>query len=128
MQKVVMGLGGSLLLLCSLTFAHGQKATERFIPIGRSPGLSHKVTHMGKITGVNSRVRSITVAGSMGVHTVKVTERTQIWLDYTKRKMTNQTGNFADLQQGRIVEVKYIDPQRKALADWVKVEMAAPNN
>lgn len=128
MQKAVMGVGGSLLLLCSLTFAHGQKATEQFIPIGQSPGLSYKVTHMGKITNVNARLRSITVAGEMGTHTVKITERTQIWLDYTKRKMTNRTGNFADLQQGRTVEVKYIDPQRKVSADWVKVEMAEPTN
>ena len=111
-----------------VAFAHGQKATEQFIPIGQSPGLSYKVTHLGKITNVNARVRSITVAGSAGTSTVKITERTQIWLDYTKRKMTNQTGNFADLRRGRTVEVKYIDPQRKAVADWIKVEMARPNN
>ena len=128
MQKVVMGLSASFLLLCSLTFAHGQKATERFIPIGQSPGLSHKVTYMGRIAGVNPGARSITIAGSKGTYTVQITERTQIWLDYTKYKKTNQTGGFADLQLGRTVEVKYKDLQLKALADWIKVEMAESNN
>jgi hypothetical protein len=35
-------------------------------------------------------------------------------------------GRFEDLQRGRRVEVKYLDPDSRLLADWVKVEMTQP--
>jgi hypothetical protein len=57
---------------------------------------------------------------------VKITEKTRIWLDRTKLKQANLSGSFTDLQKGRRVEVKYDDPVRRQVADWVKVEIAKP--
>lgn len=115
---------GSLVigLLCSISFAHGQKATEIFIPLGQSPGLSNKYTYIGKIDGVNKQQRTVKAGG----RTIKITGGTKIWLDRTKLRLTNQVGRFADLQKGQKVEIKYDDPNRKQAAEWVKVEITQP--
>jgi hypothetical protein len=47
-------------------------------------------------------------------------------LDRSKLKQPNETGAFADLRQGRTVEIKYKDPARKHAAEWVKVEITTP--
>jgi hypothetical protein len=57
---------------------------------------------------------------------VGITDQTRIWLDRTKLKQPNLTGSFTDLRKGRRVEVKYQDPERREVADWVKVEVARP--
>jgi len=106
--------------------AHGQKATERYIPLGQSPGVSHKLTSIGQIVDVDTPARTVTIVEPAGRRTVSINDTTRIWLDRTKLKETNVTGNFADLQKGRRVEVKYADPQRRQIADWVKVEITRP--
>lgn len=120
----VIGLG--IALLCASSHAHGQKATEQYIPIGQSPGVSQKLTYIGPIQNVDPRGRTITVVEPSGPRTVKITERTRIWLDRTKLKSTNLKGSFEDLRKGRRVEVRYADPAQRRIADWVKVEIGAP--
>jgi hypothetical protein len=104
---------------------YGQKATEIFIPVGKSPGLSGKYTSIGKITAIDTLNRTITVADSSESYNVKITERTQIWLDKSKLKLTNQKGAFADLRKELLVEVKYEENQRqdKSSAEWIKVQI-----
>ena len=120
------GLFYAIVLLCAVSHAHGQRATEQYIPIGQSPGLSQKYTSVGEITEVNQRDRTITVADPAGSRTVKISEKTRIWLDRTKLKQPNVTGRFPDLKKARRVEVKYEDPERRQIADWVKVEITQP--
>jgi hypothetical protein len=106
--------------------AYAQKATEIFIPVGKSPGLSGKHTSIGKITAIDTLNRTITVADSARSHDVKITERTKIWLDRSKLKLTNQKGAFTDLRKGLLVEVKYEVNQLKdkSPAEWIKVQIA----
>ena len=112
-------------LLWGLSPVYGQKAAEIFIPVGQSPGLSGKHTSIGKITAIDAREQTIAVADSAGSYTVKITERTQIWLDKSKLKLTNQKGAFADFRKDLLVEVKYEDNQRrdKVPAEWIKVQI-----
>jgi hypothetical protein len=126
MRALLSGIGVAVALLGAISHAHGQKETERFIPIGQSPGVSQKQTSIGEIAEVDAARRTVTVAEQAGRRTVKITEKTRIWLDRTKLKQANLTGSFADLQKGRRVEVKYEDPERRQVADWVKVEIAQP--
>ena len=126
MRALVNGIGLAIALLGSLSYAHGQKETEQYIPIGQSPGLSQKHTSIGEIAEVDPQAKTVTIADPAGRRTVKVTEKTRIWLDRTKLKLSNLTGSFADLQKGRRVEVKYDDPQRREVAEWVKVEVRQP--
>jgi len=123
-MRTLLSVTGILVaLLCAISHAHGQKATEQFIPIGQSPGVSLKVTSIGEIADVNAAARTVTIADPAGRRTVRVTDQTRIWLDRTRIKQSNLSGSFADLRTGRRVEVKYADPARREVAEWVKVEV-----
>jgi len=126
MRSLVNGIGLAIALLGGISYAHGQRETEQYIPIGQSPGLSQKSTSIGEIAEVDPQAKTVTIADPAGRRTVKVTEKTRIWLDRTKLKQTNLTGSFADLKTGRRVEVKYDDPKRREVAEWVKVEVLQP--
>jgi hypothetical protein len=125
MLKRLKGIVVAITLLCGLSLAYGQKAAEIFIPIGQSPGISGKHTSIGKVTAIDTRNQTITVAdSSVGIYTVKVTKRTQIWLDKSKLKLTNEKGAFTDFRKDLLVEVKYENNQRKdkGSAEWIKVQ------
>lgn len=131
MLRFVIGATGIVLLLGGGTpYAHGQKATEMFIPLGQSPGLSGKVTVIGTIDAVNTRDQTITIAGPSGPWGAQITDHTKIWLDRSKLRLPTQYGTFADLRKGRMVEVKYEENKNKGKgkgpAEWVKVELTEP--
>ena len=106
--------------------AYPQKATEQFIPLGQSPGVSGKLTWIGEIVGTDVAQRTLTIGEAQGAHTAKITEKTRIFLDRSKLKQSNVTGTFADLQKGRRAEVKYEGQAPTPSADWVKVEISQP--
>jgi hypothetical protein len=126
MRAFLSGIGVAVALLGVISHAHGQKETERFIPIGQSPGVSQKHTSIGEIAEVDQQKQMVTIVEPAGRRTVKITEKTRIWLDRTKLKQTNLVGSFAELQKGRRIEMKYADPESRQIADWVKVEIAQP--
>jgi len=113
---VVLSLGWAL-------DASGQQATEMFIPIGQSPGLSKEGSVIGALESVDPEKRSVTVASLSGAQTVGITDRTMIWLDLSQQKQPNRTGAISDLQQGRKVEVKVRKGEPKAVAEWIKVQV-----
>ena len=122
-------LSRTLVLIAALVGippAHGQEATERYIPIGQSPGVSGKLTSIGEIADVDPRERTVTIVEPAGRRTVRITDKTRIWIDRSKLKLTSVTGSFGDLQKGRRVEAKYEDPADRQVADWVKVEAKQP--
>jgi hypothetical protein len=128
MLKRVMGVVaiGALLLGGTLT-AYGQKATEMFIPIGQSPGVSNKTSIVGSIETIDARAQTIVVAGSSGSWSATITDRTKIWLDKSKLRLSNQKGTFTDLRKGLLVEVKYEETGvSRGPADWVKVQITEP--
>jgi hypothetical protein len=126
MRTFLSGIGVAVALLGVISHAHGQKETERFIPIGQSPGVSQKHTSIGEIAEVDQQKQMVTIVEPAGRRTVKITEKTRIWLDRTKLKQANLVGSFTDLQKGRRIEMKYADPEHRQIADWVKVEIAQP--
>ena len=99
--------------------AGAQQATERFIPIGKSPGLSGTGTTIGEIRTVEPGRQRVTVAGEGGSVTVTVTDATRIWVDRSPSGRANLAGSFADLVQGRMAEVRPA-PEGSG-ADWIKV-------
>lgn len=110
-----------LLLLGNISLAYAQKATEIFIPIGKSPGLSSKYTYMGKIESVNQQERTIMTDG----HNIVIGRDTHIWLDRTALQASNVAGSFADLQSGRQIEIKFANADKQA-AEWIKVKVTQP--
>ncbi len=120
-----LGLAIAVVTLGGAFGAHGQEATEIFIPIGQSPGVSGKVSMIGTLESVDRGRRTVTVSSPSGARTVAFTERTPIWLDRSLQKQPNRSGAIADLQQGRKVEIKLRKGEPKPVAEWIKVEVAA---
>lgn len=119
MNRLRLGMGSIVVLWAILGVAHGHPATELYIPLGQSPGISNKVTHIGAIDAVDAAGRTITV----GSRTVTISEETKIYLDRSALKQKNVTGTFADLRTGRTVEIRYRDAAKKHVARWVKVQV-----
>jgi len=119
------------LLLAALLAGAGtpslaQKATEIYIPLGQSPGLSGKHTLMGPIESIDVSDRSMNVAGPGGTPVkVRPGPQAQVWLDYSRLKQSNRKGSYTDYRKGLMVEVKFHDNDRQAgVVEWVKVQMA----
>ena len=109
--------------LAGVSEAFGQEATEMYIPIGQSPGVSSKSTLLGTIESVDPGKRMLTVSGPAGTRKFQIAERTLIWIDRSAQKQRNQTGTLADLQRGRKVEIKPGEGAGQAVAKWIKVQL-----
>lgn len=114
------------LLLGAISLAQAQKATERFIPLGQSPGASGKTTIIGTVGAVDVAGRSLSVQSATGSQRVGVTDTTRIWLDHGAAGQPTRVGTLADLRGGRRVEVKFSDANTRTTAEWIKVDAAAP--
>ena len=129
-MRRLQAIGCFCVLCCVLwvavaTPAQGQQATERFVPIGQSPGQSGKTTSIGTVQSVDMQARSVTVAAAEGrVISLTWTDRTRIWLDRSRQQMGAIKGMASDIQIGRRVEVQ---PDRKdaAQVEWIKVDTGA---
>ena len=114
------GLAAVLLALSCPPGAFGQKATEQFIPIGQSPGLSEQYTYRGSLEAVDAASRTVTVEG----RSVQVTDATRIWLDRSASRQSNLAAGFDALQPGREVEIHYVDIEQRERAAWIKIAPA----
>ena len=123
MLKSLMTIGVLVTLFVGLPDAQAQKASEIYIPIGQSPGLSGQYTEVGKIDAANAQDQTITMTNSSGSYTVEITESTNIWLDRSKLQLTNQKGAFANLQTGQTIEVKHKDNDPGGPVEWIKVQV-----
>ena len=128
-KRVMTVVAIGVLLSVGTPSAHGQKATEMFIPVGQSPGLSNKISIIGTIETINALAQTVVVAGPSGSWSATVTDRTKIWLDKSKLRLPNQKGTFTDLRKGRLAEVKYetAEGKGKGPADWIKVQITEPD-
>ena len=113
-----------ILMLPFFSIVYGQKSTEQYIPMGKSPGVNRKYSMMGEIERYDAASKSLTVISPSGKTTIKLTDQTRIYLDRSKLRQRNTRGNFSDLKKGRYIEVKYKDPQNKTSCDWIKIEMS----
>ncbi|MEQ1806339.1 MAG: hypothetical protein ABL900_13270 [Burkholderiaceae bacterium] len=102
-----------------------QKATEMFIPVGQSVGLSGKHTLLAAVQSVDEAQRSVTLVKDGTSHTVKLGAKTPVWLDRSKMQKSNAVGALGDVKPGMTVEVKFQKNNRAAGdAEWVKLQMA----
>ena len=104
--------------------APAQKATEQFIPVGESPGLSDGDTLLGRVESADAAQGALTVATPDGLREVGVTDETRIWLDRTNLGQPNVPGTLSDCAPHLTVEVR-LEPGSET-AEWVKVRMAPP--
>lgn len=119
-------LAAGLMLCLAAPQAQAQKAAERFIPLGQSPGLSGQVTLLGVIRDADPVSGQITLELEEGeVRAITVTRSTRVWVDRSLLRQSNLPGGFADLTPGLWLEAmpEANDPRQ---AEWVKVELSEP--
>ena len=109
------------ILIIGAFSAQAEKATELYIPIGQSPGLSGEYTVMGKIDQVDPKNQTIKMSGPSGSYSVKLTQHTFIYLDRSKAGLPNTYGTLTDCRAGDTVEVKFEDNSRSKPIEWIKV-------
>jgi len=100
-----------ILIAPSISFAHPQ--TERYIPIGQSPG--QQVSFIGEISATSED--DITVSGKR----IAVPEGTPIWIDGSRHGHKSRVGDRSDCTLGRFVEIHFHTVEGKRVANWVKV-------
>lgn len=122
--KVSGALFAIILVGCAMvgmSSVYGQQTTERYIPIGQSPGISGKYSYIGEIVSVDAAAHTIVVSSDRGRKTIIVTPETKIWLDRSTLKQTNTIGSYDDCEAGRRVEVMHIRDD-DGVAAWIKIE------
>jgi hypothetical protein len=119
MQPIKQVMAILVLVASSIPLALGQLASEIYIPIGKSPGLSHIHTIIGIISAIDPYYRTVVTDNQ----TILIKDSTRIWLDRTKRAESNSIGSFTDLLPGRTIEVLLLASDDAMIADWVKVEI-----
>ena len=123
MLRLIITLLASALILGNTT-ANAHKATERYIPIGYSYDKSQHDTYIGIITSYDTSKMIITVSGREGEKNVQLYSDTKIWLDRSKAKKPTLDGRDSDLMKDLRVEVKFLDPEKKQKAEWIKIEIS----
>jgi len=123
MSKRLTVISLIIVLLATITYVYAEKATELYIPIGQSPGLSGKYLATGRIEQVNSRNQTITMLDASRTYTIKVTERTMYFLDRSKMQQSNLYGTWADCKKGMLVEVRFENDERGQPAEWIKLQI-----
>ena len=101
--------------------SHAHPATEQYIPIGKSPGVSGKYTMMGVVQSVDRASNTVTVSGSKGAKSYRVDEKTRIYVDRNRWKLTNLKGSYRDCEAGVTVEIMYRHGD-DSVAEWIKIE------
>ena len=116
----------ALIVLCALlgglftTAGNANRMTEVYIPIGQSPGVSGVLTTIGEITSRSGN--QLEVRSNRGTESCRVNSDTMIWVDNSASGNSNADGSINDLQRGRKVEIRFVDPLARSTAVWIKVQ------
>ena len=112
-------------IFCWMSYiTYAQKETELFIPIGQSPGVSGKLSVMGKCGSVIPHDSVVSLVQQQGSMTnCRIDHCTSIYLDRSKLKLTNIKGTLSDIKPGSLIEVKYLDNKPAGLTEWIKVQV-----
>ena len=115
-----------VLALCAgASVATAQRAAERFIPLGQSPGVSGRLSVIGTIVAVDREQRRIELSGSAGRVSVTLRDSTSIWIDRHELGLGAARGSFDDCRESVLAEVKYADPDTRQVAEWIKLRARA---
>ena len=109
----------AILSLTLVGAVHAQQATEVYIPIGQSPGISDGDSFRGEIRRVSYSTRTMEVRGDDETLTVTMDDKTIYYLDRSKRLRTNEIGDMEDCKVGRDVEIKLAASGK---VEWIKIE------
>ena len=118
MNSITYCIGAFLGLLIIAGPVPAQQATEIYIPIGQSPGLSSEATVIGTIASLNESTGRITIAANGRSIVVTIGERTLYYLDSSHVKRRNYPGNIEHCEIGRRIEAHIDD---SGYVEWIKI-------
>lgn len=107
-----------IVLLACWTIAPAQQATEIYIPIGESPGISGDESIIGSISSIDYQRYQMTVSTVDGRQTLTMTKSTRYYIDRNAEKKRNMTGDVEDCEVGSRIEA-YVNEE--GVVVWVKV-------
>jgi hypothetical protein len=112
-------------IFCWMSYStYAQKETELFIPMGQSPGVSGKVSVMGRCQTITIHDSAVSVMLEPGgMKSCRINNHSVIYLDRSKLKLTNTKGTLADIKPGSMIEVKYVDNKPDGVIEWIKVQI-----
>lgn len=113
------GLMFAALILAANT-SHGQQATEVYIPIGESPGVSTTSSLRGKISRLDYTSNNIELLDGGRTKTVHVSDATRYYLDRSGYGKKSETGNMQDCKVGREIEVNVAE---NGDVTWIKIKV-----
>lgn len=119
--RLLARLGAALVFASS---ASAQQATEQYVPIGRSPGVSGVSSVMGTVESASPTAGRLSLRTELGEREVEVGDTTRIWLDRSAQGESNRSAALRDCRPGDLVEVKLAADGRRA--DWIKIRAPAP--
>jgi hypothetical protein len=119
--KTILGILLTVSLFLSFATGQAQQTTEKFIPIGMSPGVSGKSSYQGNITEVNVAAKSFSMQIDGDNKVISFAPTTRIWLDRSKSRKPNLDAEPGALETGSKVEVM-MDPKDPTKAAWIKIE------
>lgn len=106
------------LLLIAGSAALAQQATEVYIPIGESPGVSKRDSIIGSITSVDHERYQLAISTAGESRTITMTPSTRYYIDKSSDRKQNSYGTFDDCEAGQRIEA-YADDDGNAV--WVKI-------
>lgn len=115
----------ALLGVSAVTPACAQQATEQFIPLGSSPGLSATKTQIGIIESFDPASAVLRLSSDGLRSASEITPQTHIWLDRSKLNLPNLSGTEMDLQPGQRCEIRLVQPGSRQV-EWIKIEATRP--
>ena len=116
MRKLIL-IAATALLVVAGSGAWAHPATERYIPIGKSPGVSGKKSYVGEIRSISDHENGFSMTVENANLRIEVDQYTKIYLDTGKGRV-NSAGARSDCRVGRLVEV-YV--HESGTAYWVKI-------
>jgi hypothetical protein len=102
--------------------AYAHPATEQYIPIGQSPGGGTVQGRAGAVAEPSTAAGAptVTVETAAAPQSFVIGSRTRVYVDRSAQGLPSTVGTLADVQPGRIIEVRIADPQSR-YAEWIKV-------
>ena len=104
------------ILIAGLAASH--PATELYIPIGESPGVSGADAEQGRIVEMSTQPHGFVLRTDDGEHSIRMDEGTKIYVQYPGKAERNRIGNYDDCRPGRRVEA-WVDD---GVTRWIKID------
>jgi hypothetical protein len=135
MRSLQWAIAGLAFVGVAAAPATAQRISERYIPVGESPGVSGVSAVVGTVVSVDQLRGVMTVEVDGQNQRFVMTPRTSVWLDRSTERLENLDVGYDGLRIGDLVEVKRGDPEvtaaaagttsQAAIADWIKIEASA---